>query len=157
MLPAVYLETSVIGYLASRRSADPIVAGNQQATLDWWKQRERFDVYVSEAVVDECSAGDPTAVAERLVFLRGIPELDISFLAKSVAGELIRVTALPVKAHVDALHIAIAAASGMDYLLTWNCRHIANASLRRRIEEVLASFDLAAPVICTPQELTDVE
>lgn len=155
-MQSVYLETSVIGYLASRLSSDLVTAGNQRATHDWWtKHRSRYELFVSEPVILECSAGDSIAAMERMKFLTGIAELEVSELAESVADELVRSLTLPVKAHIDALHIAVAADTGMDYLLTWNCKHIANASLRRRIEIVLKRSNLLPPIICTPQELSD--
>ncbi len=156
-MPTVYLETSVIGYLASRRSADIVTAGKQQITHDWWNiHRSRFALFVAPPVLDECSAGDPTAAAERLVFVAGITVLVISQAAQELASELMLSVPLPKKAQVDALHIAISATTQMDYLLTWNCKHIANPSLRRRIEEVINAAKLVPPVICSPQELVNV-
>lgn len=156
-MSAVYLETSVIGYLASRPGTDIIFAANQLLTLEWWSNhRHRFDLFVSQATIDECSAGDPSAAAERLVFLEGIPVLAINPETQTLAGELMRQLGLPEKAAVDAVHIAIAGQNKVDYLLTWNCKHIANPSFRHKIDEVLASGGFASPVICTPQELLNV-
>ncbi|MEO8497946.1 MAG: type II toxin-antitoxin system VapC family toxin [Planctomycetota bacterium] len=156
-MPSVYLETSIFGYLASRTSADLIVAGNQRLTNEWWdNHRETFELFVSQAVVAECSAGDAVAASERLVFLDGIPILDIDDATRDLAKTLLAEVRLPPKADVDALHIAVSAMNSMDYLLTWNCKHIANPSLRRRIEAVLVSSGVTPPVICTPQELINV-
>lgn len=156
-MPSVYLETSVIGYLASRRSADVIVAGKQQATHDWWNaSRHSFDLFISQTVIKECSAGDPTAVAEREVFLQGIPVLSATPRTIEISRRLLQDVPLPVKAEIDALHIAITAEYRVNYLLTWNCKHIANASLRRRIEDVLTAMGLVPPLLCTPQELIHV-
>ncbi|NLF71213.1 MAG: type II toxin-antitoxin system VapC family toxin [Candidatus Anammoximicrobium sp.] len=156
-MASVYLETSVIGYLASRPGTDIIFAANQLMTLEWWNdQRSRFELFASQAVVDECSAGDPTAAKERLVFLNGIPVLAINAATQNLAQELIRRVGLPAKAAVDALHIAIAALNRIDYLLTWNCKHIANPAFRRKIEDVLNDAGLRPPVICTPQEILNV-
>ncbi len=156
-MQSVYLETSVIGYLASRISSDLVTAANQQLTRDWWdNHRKQFELYVSEAVIAECEAGDPDAAAERAVFLSGLPILEIDAESRQLAGKILREVPLPAKAEVDALHIAISAINGTDYLLTWNCAHIANPSLRRRIEEVLREATIAPPVICTPQELINV-
>jgi PIN domain len=155
-VPSVYLETSVIGYLASRPGSDIVFAANQLLTLQWWNDhRGRFDLFVSQAVVDECSAGDPVAASERLVFLDGIPVLAINSDTQILARDLLRRVGLPPKAALDAVHIAIAAQNKMDYLLTWNCKHIANPSFRRKIEEMLADAGLMSPVICTPQELVN--
>jgi hypothetical protein len=109
-MPSVYLETSVIGYLASRRSADVIVAGKQQATHDWWNvSRPRFDLFVSQPVIKEFSAGDPTAVTEREVFLQGVPVLTTTSNTIEISRRLLREVPLPIKAEIDAIHIAIAA------------------------------------------------
>ena len=156
-MEAVYLETSVIGYVASRPSADLVTAGNQRLTLDWWaNHRFSFELFISQAVVAECSAGDPTAANERLAYLHEIPVLEIDDDARLLAKTLLADIPLPPKADVDALHIAIAAMGGIDYLLTWNCKHIANPSLRRIIDDVLVAADVIPPVICTPQELINV-
>jgi len=156
-MDAVYLETSVFGYLASRMSSDLVTAGNQRLTREWWDtRRESFDLFVSQAVVAECSAGDPVAAKERLVFLTDLPILDVTDDARSLAETLLSDIPLPGHAEVDALHIAVAAINGMDYLLTWNCKHLANPSLRRIIDEVLLAADVSPPVICTPQELIHV-
>ena len=156
-MQSVYLETTVIGYLASRPSADLVTAGNQRLTLDWWtNHRSSFELFASQAVVAECSAGDPTAADERLIFLDGIPILEIDDEARQLAKTLLVDVPLPPKADVDALHIAIAALNAVDYLLTWNCKHIANPSLRRIIDDVLNAANVVPPIICTPQELINV-
>ncbi len=153
-MQSVYLETSVIGYLASRPSAEVITAGNQRVTHDWWQNhRQRFELFVSQAVIEECLAGDPVAAGERSVFLDGITVLGITKESRSLAKSLLKIVGLPMKAKIDALHIAIAALNGMDYLLTWNCKHSANPSLRRIIEQVLDDSNLKSPIICTPQEM----
>ena len=156
-MASVYLETSVIGYLASRPGADIIFAANQLMTLEWWNDhRSRFELFVSQPVVDECSAGDPTAAQERLVFLQGIPVLAVNAATRNLAQELVRHVGLPAKATVDAVHIATAALNRIDYLLTWNCKHIANPAFRHKIEDVLDDAGLCSPVICTPQEMLNV-
>ena len=157
LMDALYLETSIFGYLASRTSSDLITAGNQRLTMDWWeKHRQSFELFVSQAVIAECSAGDSDAANERLVFLADLPILDITDESRTLAQRLLSGVPLPPKGDVDALHIALAAINGMDYLLTWNCKHIANPSLRRMIDEVLLATDVSPPIICTPQELINV-
>jgi hypothetical protein len=149
-----YLETTIFGYLAARRTADVITAGNQQLTKDWWStRRHAFELYYSLPVIDECSAGDPTAAQERLVFLAGLQRLDITPECRELAARLIKEIPLPPKADVDALHMAVSAVHGMDYLLTWNCAHIANAALLNRIEKACRSAGFEPPRICTPQQL----
>lgn len=145
MKPALYLETSVLGYLTSRLSRDIVTAGRQQLTREWW-QTER-DSY------DESEAGDPGAMTERAEAIHGLPLIEPDERAGALAERLLREVPLPKKAAVDAAHIAVATVSGMDYLLTWNFNHIANAALRDRIERVCRSSGYKPPVICTPEEL----
>jgi hypothetical protein len=153
MNPSVYVETSIIGYLSARPSHDVVIAAHQQLTRQWWKGRRSYRLLVSQIVRDEAAVGDPTARARRLRVLRGIPALAVGDDATGLASELIRRGALPKKATVDAFHIAIAAAHQIDYLLTWNCKHMANATMRGTIEAICRSAGLAPPIICTPEEL----
>lgn len=156
MSQRVYLETSVVSYLTARPSGDLIVAGHQLITRRWWAgHRVNFEVFISEAVVDEASAGDPAAARLRLEALSGIPLLEPVPTATAVARQLVSEQIVPMKAVVDALHLGIAAAHGVDYLLTWNCKHIANALLRRRMENICRKMGVEMPVICTPEELLE--
>ena len=106
-------------------------------------------------VIDEASAGDVEAAARRQITLNGIPRLELTESASILAANPVTEGAIPREAIEDALHVAVAAAHGMDYLLTWNCRHIANAAMRNRIADVCASSGFEAPVICTPEELLE--
>lgn len=156
MKKPLYLETTVISYLAARPSGDLVVAGHQLITRRWWDaHRPDFDLYVSEAVIEECAAGDSEAAARRLEFLVGIPVLEPTNDSSAIAKRLIGEGIVPAKAVVDALHLGIAAAHGVEYLLTWNCAHIANASLRRRMEALCRTMGREMPVICTPEELLE--
>ncbi len=156
MKPSVYLETTIIGTLAAWPSRDLIAAANQQTTHAWWQQqRHSYDLYVSDFVITECAAGDPVAAQEREVFLRDIPQLDVTEDVEALAEQLLTRVPLPSKAALDASHIAVATVHGMDYLLTWNCTHIANAALRHRIDSICRSLGYETPVICTPQELME--
>lgn len=157
MRPTVYIETTVIGYLAMRPSAHLVTAANQQVTREFWEDhRSRFDLFVSLAVLDECRAGDAEAAAEREAFLQGIPVLGVDDDVLSLGQSLMTGVPLPEKAIVDSVHIAVAALNGIDYLVTWNCKHIANPALRGRIESVCRSAGYVPPVICTPPELIEV-
>ena len=157
MKPTVYIETSIVGYLASRPSRDGIVAANQQLTRDWWNNyRPQFDLFISEAVEAECAAGDATAALERKAYLSGIPILRISAEAKQLAVQFMQQIPLPSKADVDALHIAVATLGGLDFLLTWNCTHIANAVLQTRIRTICRKAGVEPPVICTPLQLKEI-
>ncbi len=154
--PKVYIETSVPSYLTAWRSRDLVVAGNQETTKEWWKRRNDFELYISEFVLQEASNGDSKAAENRLKSLDGIPEIEITEEVAAIAEKLLFEASLPNKARVDALHIATAAIGGMDYLLTWNCAHIANPAFRYKIESVIRSFGYEPPIICTPQELLEV-
>jgi len=157
MNPTVYLETTIIGYLAMQPSGVLRIAANQQTTHEWWtERRHRFSIYVSRFVVGECAAGDSVAAADRLRVLDEIPLLEVTTDAESLAAALLDEVPLPPKAATDALHIAVAAVNGVEYLLTWNCRHIANPALRPRIESVCRRMGFEPPVICTPQELLEI-
>lgn len=152
--PKVYVETTVISYLVARPSRDLQVAAHQVATAEWWSKRaSHFDLFASELVFREAAAGDPDAAAQRLSVLERVPLLDLTESALTLAEQLLEDSAVPRAAPEDALHIAIAAANGMDFLVTWNCRHIANAATRNRIEQVCLEAGYDPPVICTPEEL----
>ena len=156
MRATLYLETSVISYLASTPSNNLIIAGNQATTREWWSKRHAFEMFVSQLVVNEASAGDPEQAAKRLQLIEGLPILNIADSAEDLARLLLARVPLPDRASDDALHIAIAAVNGLEILVTWNCRHIANFAMRPRIEYVLRQADVEPPTICTPQELIDV-
>jgi hypothetical protein len=157
MKPSLYIETTIIGYLTSRVSRLLVAAANQQITRDWWDDhRNDFDLFVSSFVADECAAGDREGAAERLERIKGIPYLDVTDDVMRLAEALLAKVPLPEKAKFDALHVAVAAVNGIQYLLTWNCRHIANASLRPRIEAVCRDAGYEPPCICTPQEITEM-
>lgn len=134
------------------------IAANQQTTRDWWENhRGQYDSFISRFVVDECSEGDPVAAQERLAYLEGIPLLEVPDDVNSVAQSLIAGVPMPETAGIDALHIAVAAVNGMQYLITWNCKHIANPALRPRIELLCREMGYEPPVICTPQELLEID
>ena len=155
MNPKVYVETTVISYLAASPSRDIVVAAHQQLTREWWERRDRFELVVSQAVVDEVSRGDTAVAARRLALLAQIPLLDLGDNVNEFARELLRSRAVPAKANLDAVHIAVAAVNHVDYLVTWNCTHIANAAVRGKIEEACRSAGLPTPTICTPEELME--
>lgn len=153
MKPKVYLETTIISYLTARPSRDLIIVAHQELTNEWWENRRKhFDLFVSQLVIQEAKAGDKNAAEKRLGIIETIPLLELNEKVVSLANVLIE-KAIPKKAVEDALHIAIAAIHGMDYLLTWNCKHIANAEKEHAILEICYKNHLNPPVICTPEEL----
>jgi hypothetical protein len=156
MKERLYVETTIFGYLTARTSRDVVTAGHQKTTQLWWnKRREAFALYSSELVVEEISAGDEKEVEQRLSHLPGITLLAFSPEAVALAKALLKRKALPAKAENDALHVALAAVNRMDFLLTWNCRHLANASLRVLIERICKNSGYRCPIICTPEELLE--
>lgn len=153
-LPSVYLETTIPSYLAARESQELRTRGKQQATREWWDHRRSdFTLYVSEFVLIECQAGDSEVAQKRMDILHGIPLLEGIIPANDIARNLVARLSLPDKAAIDAAHIAICVVNGIDFLLTWNFTHIANAALRPMIEGVCDAFGYACPVICSPEEL----
>lgn len=154
MKPRLYLETTIPSYLVARRSRDLRLAADQETTQEWWEQRRQdFDLFVSEVVFREAGRGDAVFAAARLESLRSIPVLLALPAAEQLAERLLREGVIPAIAADDAVHLGFAAAHGMDFLLTWNCRHINNRALARRIEAACAACGLVCPVVCTPAEL----
>ena len=151
----VYVETTVVSYLTGLPSRDLVLTAHQQLTAEWWQRRDRFDLFVSEAVLQEAAGGDPSAAARRMAALQGISVLELTAPVAGLARALVAGHAVPATAAVDAVHIAVAAVNGMDFLLTWNCTHIANAATRGMIERVCRAAGLVPPVICTPEELME--
>lgn len=156
MKPSVYIETSVIGYLTSWPRQDIIVAGHQNTTKRWWATAtKRFELFVSQLVVHECSGGDSDAAKDRLECIDGIPVLPISTDAEDLAEALLQAKVVPESQTNDALHIAMAATHRVQYLISWNFRHIVNASLRPAVERICHDSGFDPPVICTPEELLE--
>jgi len=154
MKQKLYLETTIPSYLTSRPSRDLVIAGHQQVTKDWWEKRsDAFEIYISQLVIDEASAGDPDAARQRMLVIRDLAILDITPEVGHLAAALLASRVIPRKAATDAAHIAIAAVHGIDFLLTWNCVHIANAVIAKDIAKICRRYDWESPVICTPEEL----
>jgi len=154
--PIAYIETSVISYLTARQSRDVVAAAYQEVTREWWRVASgRFDFVVSELVATESAAGDPDAARTRLEVLESVTLLNITANAEVLTQLLLDQGAVPRQAAADAVHIAIAVTNGVDYLVTWNFKHIANATMRSRIERVCWQAGYEPPVICTPNELME--
>jgi predicted nucleic acid-binding protein len=154
MSETVYIETSILGYLTARSTKNLILAANMEITRDWWEsRRSAFILYTSEAVLEEAAQGDAAIAAQRLEILRDLPLLALNQDVQGLAAQLLIRSNLPPKARVDAIHIAAATVHGMDYLLTWNCKHIANAQIQGKLAEISLDFGYVLPVLCTPNEL----
>ncbi len=156
MKPKVYIETTIPSYLAAQPTRDLIVAAHQEITRLWWRQqRAKFDLFISQLVINEAASGDHEAAKERLRLLHGIAELEVSDEVASLAELLIARSVIPQRAATDAAHIAVAAVHAMDFLMTWNCTHLANAMIAAQIRQVCDAAGYKCPVICTPEELLE--
>jgi len=153
--PSVYVETTIVSYLTARPSKDVVVRAHQEITRRWWRRRAAFELFASPLIVEEAGRGDPAARVRRRRLLRNLSLLAVTDEARGVARELLKQGALPQRAEADALHIAIAAVHGVEHLVTWNCRHIANARLRPQIEDIIRGVGYEPPVFCTPEELLE--
>lgn len=151
---SVYIETSVISYLTANPSRDILVTSHQKITSAWWKERKsKFNIFISQFVFEEASKGDPSAAKKRLKVLREISLLEISETALDLAKKLVGSKIIPSKSLIDALHISVATVHNMNYLLTWNCKHIANAEIRPILTKISIKNGYVLPIICTPEEL----
>jgi hypothetical protein len=154
--PTVYVETTVIGHLVGRILPDPVVAGRQTVTRNWWPvAAKKHRLFVSRLVADECAAGDAEAAIERLAVLDSLEFLAASTDADELAKQLIAGRAIPETEPRDAAHVSLAAINGIQYLVTWNFKHIANAATRVAIESVCRKAGYEPPIICTPDELSE--
>lgn len=153
-MESVYLETTFISYLVSRPSRDLLVAAHQQTTHEWWtNRRQDFECYVSQVVIDEALAGDPEEAKKRMEKISAFPVLEVTEKAESLTRSILAGGTIPPRFVRDAAHIAVAAVNDVDYLLTWNCTHLANAQIIRRVSVVCNREGYNMPVICTPEEL----
>ena len=153
-MPSVYLETTIASYLAAQPSRDLIMAAHQQITHQWWlNARDRFDLYISDAVLNEIRGGDPDAAARRLAIVNGLPVLQLNDDVRNLVHEYDRRLGLVGRARADLPHFAFAVAYQMDYLVTWNCRHIANGEVIRRLLDANAALHRPTPLVVTPEEI----
>ena len=154
MKPTLYLETTIPSYLTARISRDIIVIAHQELTIQWWeKERGRFDIFISEVVLEEARLGDPEAATKRLDLLKELPLLEATDETEEVAFFYMKELSLPKTAIRDAAHLAFASVHNMDYLLTWNCTHIANGEIRKNLFRINGVRGIPTPIICTPDEL----
>jgi predicted nucleic acid-binding protein len=154
-MESAYIETTVIGHLVGRLHTNAAIAARQQITRDWWvAAQSQFRMLISQVVVEECAAGDPVAAWERTQVTDSLSLLDISEMCHELANELMTRGAVPASEPRDSLHIATSAVYGVNYLVTWNFKHIANAAMRSRIEAVCRDAGFEPPIICTPEELS---
>jgi hypothetical protein len=153
----VYLETTIASYLTAKASRDLVIAAHQQITQEWWQTaRDRFELYVSEAVLGELRAGDPEAIERRLRSIGSLPVLALNADVRALTGHYERTLGLFGRARADVPHFAYAVSYQMDYLVTWNCSHIANGEMIRRLLKVNAELNRLTPLIVTPEEILEL-
>lgn len=154
MSETIYIETSIAGYLTARSSNNLILMAQVEATREWWENRRpQFILYISQIVLDEVARGDTAIATQRLKILQDFPLLAINSAVQNLAAQFLSKSNLPPKASDDALHIAAATVYGLDYLLTWNCKHIANAQIQKKLAQISLNSGYELPTICTPYEL----
>ena len=154
MKKSVYIETTVVSYLTGQPSRNLIVASHQEITREWWQNHlPRFRAVISEFVIQEASGGDRVASKQRLQVLNKFSLLDVTEEVESLANKFIKNGPIPKKKIIDSLHISIATIHGIDYLVTWNCTHIANAEMRADLSFISDEYGFKLPIICTPEEL----
>ena len=154
IVATVYIETSIISYLVSRPSMHLVTLARQHLTKQWWdKRRHEHTLFSSQFVVDEAARGDSVYATKRLAALNETTLLGIEAEIPELANEIVARSILPPTASLDALHISTAAYHAIEYLLTWNCKHIANARIVPRIYRVFEELGYQSPLICTIEEM----
>lgn len=157
MRPTIYIETTIISYLTARPSRDLIAAGHQQITAEWWELvRPKVDCFVSPFVIEEASRGDSAMVARRLEAIASFPVLRQNDTVDELARRYFEKMSIPERARIDAFHLAMASAYEMDYLLSWNCRHIASAQVQKMTQRMNDELEIQTPIMCTPEALMEV-
>ena len=152
----IYLESTIPSYVVARPARDLLQAARQQLTQDWWAwKRGDHDLFTSQLVLDEVAFGEPAMAQLRVAVLQGVPLVRVTDEVMELARAILASRLLPATADRDATHIALASAHEMDILLSWNCRHIANATIQARLRRLADAAGFALPVICTPEELMD--
>ncbi len=150
----VYIETTIPSYITSRLSRDLIIAGNQQLSREWWEnERSSYDLYISEIVIAECRMGDTEAAKNRLDLLKEIKILKLTDDVNTLAYDYFKLFDIPEKSKLDTYHLAFTVLSEIDYLLTWNCTHIAHGEIRSKLRDYNKSKNLFEPILLTPYEL----
>lgn len=154
---SVYIETSLVSYLTARPSTNIITAANQLVTQEWWdSHRSKFELFISQLVIDEANQGNSVEAIKRLNILKTIPLLSSNTEVMKLGKAFLEDKALPVKATDDAYHVAFATVYNINYLLTWNCKHIANVQIQKKLREISAKQGYELPILCTPYELLEV-
>ena len=150
---SIFIETTIPSYYVSRPSRNLLQFARQELTREWWDaRRHEFDLFTSQLVLDEASEGESAKASERLELLSGLELLDITEEVEALAANLIRSGIVPSVAARDAFHLAAAGVHRMNFLLTWNCKHIANPFIADRLQSCFSSMGIHLPNICTPEQ-----
>ncbi len=150
----VYIETTIPSYLTGKLSRDIVIAAQQQVTREWWEDSQsKYSLYISEAVLDECQYGDTEAARKRTDIVKQLPILRITDEVVHLAGCYFKILGIPEKSILDTIHLAVAVAYELDYLLTWNCKHLAHGEIRSKVHKYNMLNGLFEPMIVTPYEL----
>ncbi len=157
MKPSVYIETTIVSYLTAKPSRDLIVAAHQQITGEWWTDvRPQVDCYISPFLIDEVSRGDEVYAQKRLDEVIDFTLLEVNEEIEDLAQKYFAALQIPEKAKIDAFHLAVAAWHKMDYVLSWNCKHIASGRVQKTLQEINLRLGIHTPIVCTPEELMEV-
>lgn len=157
MRESIYLETTIVSYYTSKPSRDIIVLAHQEITRQWWlKVIGRYNIFISEVVIEEASSGDPEAIKRRLEELKDFPHLELNDKVEKMAQVYMERLEIPEKSLRDAAHLAVASVHNIDYLVTWNCTHLANGEVIKKLMKINESLGIHTPIICTPEELMEV-
>jgi len=157
MKESIYLETTVVSYYTSKPSRDIVALAHQEITRQWWPIAiRRYDIFISEVVTEEASFGDPEAAKRRLEELKDFPHLELNDKVEEMAQVYMERLNIPEKSFRDAAHLAIACVHNIDYLVTWNCAHLANGEVIKKLMKINESIGIHTPIICTPEELMEV-
>ena len=154
MKESIYLETTVVSYYTAKLSRDVIILAHQEITREWWvKAQKRYDIFISQIVVEEARLGDAEDVKKRLEILKNFHHLELNNTVERMAQVYVEKLKIPPKALRDAVHLAVASVHSVDYLVTWNCTHIANGEIIKKLMRINSSYGIRTPIICTPEEL----
>ena len=152
----VYVETTILSYLTAELSGDLVVAAHQKLTHEWWNHaRDRFHLHVSAYVLDEIAAGNPVYAERRLELVNDLPILELDDQVEFLVGEYSKRLGLTGHATADIPHFAYAVAHDIDFLVTWNCKHIANGLVVRRLRKINSELSRGTPLVLTPEELLE--
>jgi predicted nucleic acid-binding protein len=156
MKESVYLETTVVSYYTSKPSRDIIVLAHQEITRQWWSHATKtYNIFISEVVMEEAGLGDPEAAKRRLHEIKDFPHLELNNLVEKMARTYMEKLFIPEKSLRDAAHLAIASVHNIDYLVTWNCSHLANGAIIKKLVTLNKTYGVHTPIICTPEELME--